>query len=241
MRDWRSSGGDGPAGGVAGGDEDDAGGGAGKVGEGKDGVGGTAGEEGARALVLEDGGGQQLCGHERGRPEEGHGGGMGGEAEQGLGEVFDELRPVAHGGAEERAPGGGVVRGELGGGGFEGVFERDGGAVVEWMREGGGRLDPAQAVVGEGKAAEEGPGDADGVAGGAEIVVEAGEGDLGGGAGSAEGGVALVDGDGDAALREGDGGGEAVGAGADDVGSLERHGTCDATAFGDGERGGVGG
>ena len=116
-----------------------------------------------------------------------------------------------------------VVWAELRGGGFEGVFEGDGGAVVEWVGERSGRLDPAQAVVGEGKAAEEGAGDAERVAGGAEIVVEAGERDLGGGAGAAEVGVALVDGDGDAALREGDGGGEAVGTGADDVGCAQRH------------------
>ncbi len=90
------------------------------------------------------------------------------------------------------------MRGELRDGGFEGVLERDGGAVVEWMGDGGGGLDPSQAVSGERKAAEEGAGHAHGVAGGAEIVVEAGEGDFGGGAGSAEGGVALVDGDGDA-------------------------------------------
>ncbi len=114
----------------------------------------------------------------------------------------------------------GVVRGELGGGGFEGVFESNGGAVVEGMGEGCGRVDPAQAVVGEGEGVEEGAGDAEGVGGGAEVVVEAGESDFGVGAGSAEVGVALVDGDGDSALREGDGGGEAVGAGADDVGGL---------------------
>ena len=148
---------------------------------------------------------------------------MAGEAEEGLGEVVDQLGPVAYGGAEERAPGAAIVRRELRGGGFEGVLEGDGGAVVEWVGDGGGWLDPAKAVGGEGKGAEEGAGDAERVAGGAEVVVEAGEGDFGGGAGAAEGGVALVDGDGDAALRERDGGGETVGTGADDVGGLERH------------------
>ena len=118
----------------------------------------------------------------------------------------------------------------MGCGGFEGVLEGDGGAVVEWVGDGVGRLDPAQAVVGERKASEEGRGDAEGVAGGAEIVMEAGEGDFGGGAGAAEVGIALVDGDGDATLREGDGGGETIRTGTDDVGALERHVNCDATA-----------
>ena len=85
------------------------------------------------------------------------------------------------------------------------------------MSEGCGGFDPAEAVVGQGKAIEEGRGYAEGIAGGAEVVVEAGEGSVCGGAGAAELGVALVDGDGDAALGEGDGGGEAVGTGADDV------------------------
>jgi hypothetical protein len=146
-----------------------------------------------------------------------------GKAEERLSEVFDEGLPVADGWAKKRAPGAAVVGAELGDGGFEGVFEGDGGAVVEWMGYGDWRLDPAEAVVGERETAEEGAGDAEGVAGGAEIVVEAGEGDFGGGARSPERGVALVDCDGDASLREGNGGGEAVGAGTDDVGGLERH------------------
>ncbi len=115
------------------------------------------------------------------------------------------------------------------------MLEVNGGAVVEWVGDGDGRFDPAQTVRGEGKAANERAGDAEGVAGGTEIVMEAGEGDFGGGTGAADGGVALVDRDSDSALRERDGGSEAVGTGADDVGGLERHVTCDATA-----KGGVG-
>ncbi len=191
---------------------------------------GDAGEEDASALVLEQGGGEQLRGHERGRAEDGHVQRVTGEAEEGLGEVLDQLRPVANGGTEERLPGAAIVRSELGYGGFECVLEGDGGAIVEWMRDGAGWLDPAQSMSGEGQAAEERRCDAEGVTGGAEVVVEAGEGDFGGGAGATEGGAALVDGDRDAALREGDGGGETVGAGADDVGGLERHVNCDATA-----------
>ena len=55
---------------------------------------------------------------------------MAGDAEKGLGEVGDEVRPVADGGGEEGAPGFAVVGAELGGGGFEVVLEGDGGAVV---------------------------------------------------------------------------------------------------------------
>ena len=86
------------------------------------------------------------------------------------------------------------------------------------MSDGGGWLDPAEAVSFEREGFEEGTGDAQGVGGGAEVVVEAGEGGFGGGAGAAGSWIALVHGDGDSALRQGDGGGEAVGSGADDVG-----------------------
>ena len=93
--------GDGPACSVAGGGEDEASGGAGDSREGKDGVRGNAGEESASALVLEEGGGEHLRGHQRGGAEDRHVYGVAGEAQERLGEVFDELRPVANGGAEE--------------------------------------------------------------------------------------------------------------------------------------------
>ena len=64
--------GDGPACGVGGGGEDEASGGTGDAGEREYGVRGDAGEEGAGALVLEEGGGEHLRGHERGRAEDGH-------------------------------------------------------------------------------------------------------------------------------------------------------------------------
>ncbi len=90
-----------PTGGVACCGEDEACGGAGDAGEREDGVRGDAGEEGARALVLKERGGKQLRGHEGRGAEDGHLQGVAGEAQQGLGEVFDELGPVADGGAEE--------------------------------------------------------------------------------------------------------------------------------------------
>jgi len=115
------------------------------------------------------------------------------------------------------------MRGELRSGFLLRVLEESGGAVVEGVRERGGRLDPAEAVGLKRKGFEKRAADAERVYRGAEIVVEAGKRDFAGGAGSAELGVALVDVDGDAALGEGDRGGEAVGSGADDVGGLQRH------------------
>ncbi len=105
--------GDWPARGVPGSSEDESGSGAGDAGERQDGVRGDTREESAGALVLEEGGGEQLRGHERGGAENGHGDRVAGEAQEGLGEVLDELRPVAYGRAEERAPGAAVVLGEL--------------------------------------------------------------------------------------------------------------------------------
>jgi hypothetical protein len=152
---------DGPAGGVGGSDEDDASGRAGDLRERQNGVRGAAGEERPCGLVAEDRAGQHACRQQRGKAEEAHRDGMAGESQQGAGEVIDQLGPVAHGAGKERAPGGCIVRAELCGGGFERRFEREGGSVVERMRAGGVRLNPAQAVLCQRQRTKEGRRDAE--------------------------------------------------------------------------------
>ncbi len=85
------------------------------------------------------------------------------EAEQWLGEVFDERGPVADGGCEQSAPRACVVRSEMAlelrCGELERVLEEDGGSpcgiTVDWMRDSGVRLNPAEAVLFERQAFEE--------------------------------------------------------------------------------------
>ena len=98
------------------------------------------------------------------------------------------------------------------------ALQDDGGAVVEWVGERRGRVDPLEAVVREGQGSEEGRAGGHGMDCGAEVVVEAGEGEIHGADRAAEGGFGFEELDLEAGLREHDGGGKAVGACADDAG-----------------------
>ena len=86
------------------------------------------------------------------------------------------------------------------------------------MGERGGRVDPLETVTLETEGAEEWRAEAEGVHGGAEVMVEAGEGEVRRAAATADGRLGLIDIDLETSLGEDDGGGESVWAGADDGG-----------------------
>jgi hypothetical protein len=96
-----------------------------------------------------------------------------------------------------------------------GAADEQGGAVVERMRERGGRLDPVDVEL---ERPEERRRDAERVDGRADVVPEAGERELGRARAAADAVLRLEDEDRASGLRESDRGGKPVRAGADDDG-----------------------
>jgi hypothetical protein len=105
---------------------------------------------------------------------------------------------------------GGAIDAEGFGSLVEGAVEDSGAAVVEGMGEGDVRVDPFEAVGGEVEIFKYGRGEAGGVDGGADVVMEAWEGEFLGAGAAAGGGTGFGDEDFPAAAGEVSGGGEAV-------------------------------
>src|ERR1700674_271405 len=97
--------------------------------------------------------------------------------------------------------------------------ERYGGAVIERMRQGSGRVNPLQTVSLQRKRSKKRGARGERMNGGAEIVEEAGQGELECARGTARLRLCFEDVNAHAALREGDGGCEAVRPGAHYAGS----------------------
>ena len=200
---------DGPSYGVGGGSEDEAEGGAEGLIESHEGVRGEAGEErsgwfGAEAAGY-GGGGEEGVQAEAGEQER-----VLREGDCGAEDVGGEVGPAGGERLHEAAPGGAVFA-EGGFGLGEVAVEGDGGAVVERVGQGGGGVDPFEAVVGEGQGGEEGRAYGEGVDCGAEVVVEAGESEVECAGGAADFRFGFKDFDVQAGLCEHDSGRESVG------------------------------
>ena len=92
-------------------------------------------------------------------------------------------------------------------------MQGNGRAVIKRMRQRQVRLNPFQAIIGQGQALEEGGTHPQRVNGGADVVAEAGQGQFGRAHPAADGFFGFQQQHPPALARQGDGGGQAVGAG----------------------------
>jgi len=213
----RAATGDGPTDGLGCGSEDEAEGGAERLIERKEGVRGEAGEKSAGGIGAKVAPGESVGGEDCVEAEAGEQEWVLREVEYGAEDVGGQVRPAGDERVHESPPGGAVfAEGYLSC--SDAALEGDGGAVVEWVGERGGGVDPFEAVVGEGQRIEEGRARGHRVDCGAEVVVEAGKGEVKRAGCSADGGFGFEELDVEAGLREHNGGGKTVGACADHTG-----------------------
>lgn len=119
--------------------------------------------------------------------------------------VFGKLRPVGGEGLHETAPGWAIFA-QRGFGESEVAVKGYGGAVVKWVGQRCGRVDPFEAIVFEGQGREEGRAYSHGMDCGTEVVMEAGEGEFHRAGCAADGRLGFKDFDVEAGLGEDDSG-----------------------------------
>jgi hypothetical protein len=135
---------------------------------------GEAGEERFRSRVAEAEIGNGVRGGQRGEAETSEQEWMARKNVDWSEDFGGESRPVASEWFHEAAPGVGVAA-ERVCGVSEVAIEKDGGAVVERVRECGGGVNPLEAVIGERERGEKWRSGSERVNCGAEVVTEAGE------------------------------------------------------------------
>ena len=142
---------------------------------------------------------------------------MPGQMQHGAEDVGGKVGPASDEGLHQATPGFAVLA-EISLRCGKVALQGDGGAVVEGVSERRSRVNPLEAVVGEGQGIEERRSRGHGMHRRAEIVVEAGQGEIQRAGCAAHLGFGLEDFDFHAGLREHDGGRETIGACADDAG-----------------------
>ena len=179
-------------------------------------VGGETGEECASAIGLEaasDG----LSGEKSVQPETRHQQGMTGDGGKRAKDFRGEVAPMLDERLHKFEPGS-AVRTERLSGCIEIAIEQDCGAVIERLRERGGRLNPREAMVVQRQRREERRAHGEGMHGRSEVVDEAGERQFHGARGATGSCFGFEYVDFEAGLSQDDGRRESVGTGADYAG-----------------------